>query len=265
MEGLGRNAWTLIFYGYEKRGFIMGKYDEFNGCGNCTKLKWNRKRLGLTQKEMADKIGVHVLTIGKLERDETAWATLQDSTVDKIMSFYSSMASWQPEKADTVIREINDETDTYEYEEQDTEDVSLEQSKCDILLNTRRTLGITQAELSVKVGVNEKTVRRLEKDESAWASVRESSVDKIMAFCSKVSSTKTEELDDTHEISIPKEEPIMKPEPVTKITPSNNGLSKQDEKTLTLIEFAYEELTQAKTHDDFVNAITMLRKIMNRY
>lgn len=156
----------------------MTKTDEFNGCGNCTKLKWNRKRLGLTQKQLAEKVGVHVLTIGKLERDETAWATLQDTTVDKIMSFYSSMASWQPERPDKVLQEINEVIEEPQVEE----------------------------------------------------------------------------------------EVIMEPVVVIETKPVEvKGLHKQDEKTLTLIEFAYEELTQAKTHEDFVISIQMLKKIVNRY
>lgn len=77
--------------------------------GNCAKLKWNRKRLGLTQKQFAEKVGLHHLTIAKLEKDETAWATIMPSTEDKIYSFYEGMNSWQPERADKVIREINDE------------------------------------------------------------------------------------------------------------------------------------------------------------
>ena len=55
----------------------MTKTEEINGCGNCTKLKWNRKRLGLTQKQFAEKVGLHVMTINKLERDETAWAVMK--------------------------------------------------------------------------------------------------------------------------------------------------------------------------------------------
>lgn len=66
--------------------------------GNCAKLRFNRRRLGLTQKQFADLVGLHVLTIGKLERDETAWATVKSETVDKIMAHYDSMASYQPDR-----------------------------------------------------------------------------------------------------------------------------------------------------------------------
>lgn len=78
--------------------------------GNCTKLKWNRKRLKMTQKQFAELVGVSVGTIAKLETDETAWGVLRAETVDKISSHFESMASWQPERADKVIQEINDET-----------------------------------------------------------------------------------------------------------------------------------------------------------
>lgn len=159
----------------------LDEYVKDDGCvGNCTKLRWNRKRLGLTQKQFAKKVGLCEMTISKLERDETAWATLQDSTVDKIMSFYSSMSSWQPERADKVIREINKTVKTSKVEEEVIMDAP-----------------------------------------AVFAQV--------------------------------------------KAKPVERGLNKQDEKTLTLIEFAYEELTQAKTHEEFVDAIQMLRKIMNRY
>lgn len=156
------------------------KTDEMNGCGNCTKLRWNRKRLGLTQKEFAEKVGLHVLTIRKLERDETAWATLKDSTVDKIASFYEGMASWQPERPDKVIQEINDVIE----EPYGGEEVIIEPA------------------------------------------------------------------------------PVIEQMKPIKIV---DNLHKKDEKTLTLIEFAYEEITQAETHEDFVIAIQMLKKIVNKY
>lgn len=73
--------------------------------GNCAKLRFNRRRLGLTQKKFADLVGLNVMTISKLERDETAWLTVKSETVDKIMAQYDSMASWQPDK-EAVRREV---------------------------------------------------------------------------------------------------------------------------------------------------------------
>lgn len=73
--------------------------------GNCAKLRFNRRRLGLTQKKFAELVGLNVMTISKLERDETAWLTVKSETVDKIMAQYDSMASWQPDE-EAVRREV---------------------------------------------------------------------------------------------------------------------------------------------------------------
>ena len=196
------------------------------------------------------------MTINKLEKDETAWLTLQDSTVDKIMSFYSSMASWQPERPDKVIREINDVSGEQQIEEEVTKF-----GNCEKLKLIRKNLGMSQTEFSVKVGISDKTVRILEKDENAWSRLHKSTVDKIMSFYSSMTSGQPEEPQVEEEV-------IMEPTPVIKETKSDkivDNVTKKDEKTLTLIEFAYEELTQAETHDDFVIAIQMLKKIVNKY
>lgn len=66
--------------------------------GNCKKLQFNRKRLGLSQVEFAKLVGVSVGTIYRLEKDETAWAVTRSSTIDKIMAQYDSMASYQPNR-----------------------------------------------------------------------------------------------------------------------------------------------------------------------
>ena len=247
----------------------LEEYMTDNGCtGNCTKLKWNRLRLGLSQQEFAKKIGLTQPTISKLERDETAWATLQDDTVDKIMSFYESMASWQPERADKILREINEPVKSEDAANIVDEEPVDEVSKCEMLVACRRKIGMSQTELSVRTGVNEKIIRRLEKDESAWESVRESAVEKIMDFCSNTSSYQSEKLDTVCPKPQIKEEPeLIEPRPITEKKPANkiDNLHKQDIKTLTLIEFAYEELTDAKTHDEFELAIKMIKKIVDKY
>lgn len=77
--------------------------------GNCAKLKWNRKRLGFTQKEFAELVGLSLGTIARLEQDETAWLTIRDETADRIYEHYDSMASWQPEEAAVVVRELSED------------------------------------------------------------------------------------------------------------------------------------------------------------
>ena len=339
--------------------------DEMNGCGNCTKLRWNRKRMGLDHKQFADKVGVHVLTIRKLERDEKAWDTLPDSILDKIMSLYASMASWQPERPDRVIQDINeiievveepkniveeesvkvtpfsrcerlkqirksmglsqkqfadevgltqptisklerDETawgvlkdDTVDKimsfyssmtslkpqrddeiirENNDEKIESDEPNRCKMLTETIQKLGMSRAEFSVRVGVNEKSIRRLEREEAAWDSVRQSTVDKLMDVCTNTQKYELKQIDkvyteqQTRGELIAKQEPVIEEEitmaPLASINKEHEidiTLTKQDEKTLALVEFAYEELTQAKTHEDFAISIQMLRKIISRY
>ena len=138
--------------------------------GMCEKLIWNRKRLGLTQKEYADKLGLNVGTIVKLEKDETAWQSIRQRTEDAIRESFQPMSSWQPENAGKVIREIAEQR------------------------------AIDRGEIEVEV----------------------------------------------------------EPEPITVVQKSSNGLNELDQKTLTLMEFAYEGLTSAKTHEDFVANTTLL-------
>lgn len=147
--------------------------------GNCVKLKWNRKRLGLTQKTFAEKVGVSVQTISRLEQDETAWLTIRPETEDKICSMFDSMTSWQPERADRVIRETNGDMD-------DT-------------------------------------------------SVEETALSKPIVVCEAV------------------------------IKESHDGLNEKDEKTLILMEFAYEGLVAAETHEDFVANLNLINRILKKY
>ena len=77
--------------------------------GNCQKLKWNRRRLGLSQKEFAEKAGLCAATIVKLENDESAWATIKADTVDKIYSMFDSMASYQPSDFKVVMEDTKTE------------------------------------------------------------------------------------------------------------------------------------------------------------
>ena len=76
----------------------------------CTKFNWYRKSLRLTQRQLGEKIGLSTATIFKLEKDETAWAVLKQSTVDKIMAFYDSVntSDWtfNKEEAKKQLAEI---------------------------------------------------------------------------------------------------------------------------------------------------------------
>lgn len=75
---------------------------------NTVKLKFNRRRLGMTQKAYAEYVGLSVQTIGRLETDETAWAGMRAETVDKIYATFEPMKNYQPDNAGKVLQEIND-------------------------------------------------------------------------------------------------------------------------------------------------------------
>ena len=97
--------------------------------GMCEKLKWNRKRLGLSQKEYAALVGVHVGTINRLEADETKWSTMRDETYDRITSTFENMASWQPENAGEVLEDIAVEREVVEDERTQAEIISVALTK----------------------------------------------------------------------------------------------------------------------------------------
>lgn len=59
--------------------------------GNCDRLKWNRRKMRLTQKELANKAGLSSATIYRLEHDETHWEIITDETFDKISKVFEEI------------------------------------------------------------------------------------------------------------------------------------------------------------------------------
>ena len=78
--------------------------------GMCAKLRWNRRQLGLSQKEFAEKAGVCQATISRLERDETQWAVMQQDTVDRIYAMFEGVNVWDTSKFQSV-KAMNSEDD----------------------------------------------------------------------------------------------------------------------------------------------------------
>lgn len=154
--------------------------------GQCAKLKWNRKKLNMTQKQFAEAAGLDVGTINKLENDETAWLTVRRETEDKIYKMFEGNGSvWDMKPAEV-----------------------------------KETITIDKTEEPKKMLISE---------------VTQEMVDDMMA---------------------------KKEKPVKKV---HNGLSEQDKKTLTLIEFAYEGLAEAVTHEEFVANLNMIKRIIKKY
>ena len=59
--------------------------------GNCERLKWNRRKMKLSQSELAEKAGLSSATIGRLERDETRWEFITDETFDKLTRVFEEI------------------------------------------------------------------------------------------------------------------------------------------------------------------------------
>ena len=58
---------------------------------------------------------------------------------------------------------------------------------------------------------------------------------------------------------------LNRPKPEVIIHKNTNSLTVKDQKTLTLIEFAYEGLFEAETHEDFVANLKMIKRIIDKY
>lgn len=157
--------------------------------------------------------------------------------------------------------------------------------RCAILKHCRKELNMSQQKFADEVGLNVMTISKLENDESAWLTVRPETEEKIQALIGGVDrwgrkhlarEDKNESKDESEPIDVPKVIEIgqITPEIMEQMTKQyeedqakkiHNGLDTHDKKTLTLIEFAYEGLTEASTHEEFVANINMLKRIINKY
>ena len=264
---------------------------ESPGFGNCQKLRWNRRRLGISRKEFGTLVGLSAKDVWRLECNEDEWMRLPESTVDNIMSHYKPMSSWEPERPDKIIREMSLEP------QPETEDEFAKNTcpiietnykenndmKTDELVTTgcgnstrlkwyRKELGLSQTAMGKLIGLNQSHISVLERDETAWVTLHDETVDKIARFYEDMASGKFEKAKETlsgvNEVKEPVEEQVVEPikeEVVMEQVNTIEGLHKEDLKILGLIEFAYEELTQSESHEDFVINIRMLKKIVNRY
>lgn len=168
--------------------------------GRCERLKWNRRKLGLTQKELADRIGIGVTTIYKLETDETAWSTIRDSTDDVISNIFRDLGSWQC-NLESVF-------DKYLKKEEEPEELNISELRKQ-LKEKRLSLGLSQKDLGLIVGgIDHTTVSKYENHDSVWKSgTNNETVTKLIKFIHGEYST--EIIKDSLEVF--KEEPVREP------------------------------------------------------
>lgn len=131
-------------------------------------------------------------------------------------------------------------------------------NNCEILKRRRKEEHLSQNNLAKMLGMSCKTIVALEKDETRWRAMHAVTVDKINSF-----------LDGSYKENVNniKEEPAHKPAVVVVCdTPKNDtALTKQDNKILTLIEFAYDGLTESTNHNDFIANLKLLKRIVDKY
>lgn len=134
-------------------------------------------------------------------------------------------------------------------------------------LKTKRVEdGLSQAALAKKLGMSPNTINYLETDETRWGTMYTKTVDKINSYLDGtinetitiIPSKRTDNYIDSERVD---EQPIM----VICKSKDDNSLTDDDKKTLTLIEFAYEGLSDSKTHEEFMANINMLKRIIKKY
>lgn len=134
-------------------------------------------------------------------------------------------------------------------------------------LKTKRVEdGLSQAALAKKLGMSPNTINYLEADETRWGTMYTKTVDKINSYLDGtinetitiIPSKRTDNYIDSERVD---EQPIM----VICKSKDDNSLTDDDKKTLTLIEFAYEGLSDSKTHEEFMANINMLKRIIKKY
>lgn len=155
--------------------------------------------------------------------------------------------------------------------------------RCAILKFGRRELKMSQKQFAEAVGVSVGTIGRLELDESAWLTVRPETEEKIQKLLNGIDrwgrnhhteeNSKDESNTDTDtskaiplcQLTPEILEQAAKKHEEKKEEPIHNGLSGHDRKTLSLIEFAYEGLTEASSHEEFVANLNMIKRIISKY
>lgn len=139
---------------------------------------------------------------------------------------------------------------------------------------TRHNKGLSQREVAEALGVSQKLISNLELDHKNWKGLNVETKKKLNEFFEGSKGWEPIELEpdntdiqENTEIEIEDqpviEEPVVKYE--SKIEKKDIGLTENDNKVLTLIEFAYEGLSESKTHDDFTANIMLLKRILKKY
>lgn len=121
----------------------------------------------MTQRELAEKVGVSHATICKLENDETAWSTLRDSTDDLIYENLRTLGSWQSDIG-SIFKD-------------DVSDIDIREMRKKIR-DKRKAMGLSQKELGAMLGIDFTTISHYENHDKNWKNTKSNVAYKLIQF-----------------------------------------------------------------------------------
>lgn len=136
----------------------------------------------------------------------------------------------------------------------------------------RKEAGLSRREFANIAGVSMGTVGRLESDETTWDTMQDGTTDKILNALEslskrddKVVEPVVEETDEVEELVSDCDQAKVSKWVMEMKQYEEDQLTKADTKTMILVEFAYEGLTEAKTHSEFIANVKLLKRILKDY
>lgn len=229
--------------------------------GKCERLKWNRRKLGLTQKELADKIGIGVTTIYKLENDETAWSTIRDTTDDAISNMLSDLGSWQCDLEAVFDKHLK--------KDEEPEELNISELR-KRLKEKRLFLGMSQKDLGQLIGgMDNTTISKYENHDSTWKSgTNNETVTKLIRFIGggyTADCLDAHKEESVHEPSV--DECVILPEESDSIVDDINMENESVENTLNnIIDILQDKLSSDDCTPENTNTyVSMIIGLCNGY
>lgn len=138
----------------------------------------------------------------------------------------------------------------------------------------RQDKHVTQQQVADAVGLSIRKISKLELDRDEWHDLDNETRAKFNEFFKGAKGWEPLEMVSDDEATLDDEKTDAEQnvenrksviEHEHKNENSDDELIEDDDKILTLVEFAYEGLVESKTHDDFTANINMLKRILKKY
>lgn len=209
--------------------------------GRCERLKWNRRKLGLSQKELAEKLGVCQATISRLERDETVWTTMRDTTSDAVYDILGKLGSYDSDLGDI-------------FENLATDRISEIRKQ---FREKRISLNMSQKDVADLLGLNVVTICKYEKHDSFWNYPTAKIQHKLVEFIDGKFDTNSDQVTDEPE-DTPKFVSIVeaaKNLPTISVETETNTEEGSKEVLCELIDILNKKISQTEDSKVYANMI----------